>query len=142
MPMLFFFVQNKISRLTNRSIWSDAMRCIWSDDVRLCKNKISRFTNRSPFVIITHRIITGSHKHTHIRRVRSVCNHHSKILQHHRIIAGSHTYSHTHTHIRRMRSVCNHHSKILQHHRIITRSHTLPGPFPLLPTRPASEGPG
>ena len=87
---------------------------------------------------------------THIRRMRSVCNHHSKILQHHRIITRldtrSHTHdvcdplviitprfynilasspdrTHTHTHMRRMRSACNHHSKILQHHRIIASSH-------------------
>ena len=86
--------------------------------------------------------------------MRSVCNHHSKILQHHRIITDrTRTHTHTthairlsslqdfttsphhhpiaraHTHIRRIRSVCNHHSKILQHHRIITaieraRTHT------------------
>ena len=61
-----------------------------------------------------HHIITGSHSHTPIRRMRSVCNHHSKILQHHRTITRSHA------HMRRMRSVCNHHSQILQHHRIIT----------------------
>ena len=50
--------------------------------------------------------------------MRSVCNHHFKILQHaHRIII---RIAHTHTHIRRMRSACNHHSNILQHtHRII-----------------------
>ena len=50
-------------------------------------------------------------------RMRTVCNHHSKILQHSRIITQSHTHTHT-------RSACNHHSKILQHRRIITRSHT------------------
>ena len=83
-----------------------------------------------PFVIITPRfynIIASSsersHTHTHIRRMRSVCNHHSKILQHHRIRDRKHTQC-SHMSIRRMRSVCNHHSKILQHHRIITRSHT------------------
>ena len=37
--------------------------------------------------------------------MRSVCNHHSTILQPHRSI----TRSHTHTHLRSMRSVCNHH---------------------------------
>ena len=32
------------------------------------------------------------------RRMRSVCNHHSKILQHHRIrIPHTHTHTHTHT---------------------------------------------
>ena len=77
--------------------------------------------------------------------MRSVCSHLSKILQHHRIITGSHTYDacdpfviitprfhniiasspdRTHTHIRRMRSVCNHHSNILQHHRINPIAHT------------------
>ena len=80
-----------------------------------------------PFVIITPRfynIIASSPDriHTKIRRMRSVCNHHSKILQHHRIITGSRKRTHTiaRTNTRRMRSVCNHHSKILQHHRIIT----------------------
>ena len=64
----------------------------------------------------------GTHTHSHIRRMRSVCNQRSKILQHHRIITGSHT--HSYTLIRRMRFICNHHSKILQHHRIITGTHT------------------
>ena len=110
-----------------------------------------------PFVIITPRfysIIASpppvvSPDRTHMQRMRSVCNHHSKILQHHRIITESRTHKHTHTydacdpfvvitprfcniiaspppvvtpdrtHMQRMRSVCNHHSKILQH-RIIT----------------------
>ena len=67
---------------------------------------------------------TSSHHHriahTHIRHMRSACNHHSKILQHHRIITGSHTRTHDAC---SMRSACNHHSKILQHHRIIT-THT------------------
>ena len=80
-----------------------------------------------PFVIIIPRfynIIASSpdYKHTHssqMRRMRSVCNHHSKILQHHRIITGLQTHT-------LMRSACNHHSEILQHHRIITglQTHT------------------
>ena len=72
-------------------------------------------------------VASGSHTHTltHTRThaydpfQRTVCNHHSKILQHHSI-----RIAHTHTRIRRMRSVCNNHSKILQHHPIITRSRT------------------
>ena len=70
---------------------------------------------------------SGSHTqcHTHIRRMRSVCNHHSKILQHHRI-----RIAHTHTHARRMRSICNHHSKILQHHtHSVTHTYVVCDPF-------------
>ena len=54
-----------------------------------------------PFVIITPRFYsmpTSSQRHpsAHIRRMRSACNHHSKILQH--IIASSADRTHTHTH--------------------------------------------
>ena len=81
-----------------------------------------------PFVSITPRfynIVASSpyraHTHKHIRRMRSVCKHHSKIWQHIRI-----RIAHTNTHIRRMRSVCKHHSKILQHSRIrIANTHML-----------------
>ena len=74
-----------------------------------------------PFVIITARfynIHIASSSGLLIQRMRAVCNHHSKILQHHRIIIRI-AHTHIHTHIQRMRAVCNHHSKILQHHRII-----------------------
>ena len=64
-----------------------------------------------------YNIIASSPDRTHAYDAcdRSVCNHHSKILQHSRI-----RIAHTHA----LRSVCNHHSKMLQHHPIITRSHT------------------
>ena len=67
--------------------------------------------------ILQHPRITAS-AHTYTRRMRSVCNHHSKILQHHRdacdpfVIITPRFYNiiaspaHTHTHIRRIRSVC------------------------------------
>ena len=87
-----------------------------------------------PLVTITPRCynIIASESQTHtrtriaLRRMRSGCNHHSKILQHHRIrIANTHTRTQTHaTYAIRL---CNHHSKILQHHRIriaITHTHT------------------
>ena len=64
---------------------------------RASKTRTSSFVNCNPFQnlrlggikILQHlRIITRSHAHTcthtYMRRMRSVCNHHSKILQHHR----------------------------------------------------------
>ena len=63
------FCRNKISRFTNRSmlsdamrrIWSNAMRCIWSDAVLLCTNKISRFTNRSMLSDANHAMQCGAY---------------------------------------------------------------------------------
>ena len=51
-----------------------------------------------PLVTITPRcyniIASESQTHTRIRRMRSGCNHHSKILQHHRTrIANTHTHA-------------------------------------------------
>ena len=56
--------------------------------------------NRSCSKILQHHRITPSHTHTHtyMRRMRSVCNHHSKILQHHRITPSHSDDAHTHTH--------------------------------------------
>ena len=70
----------------------------------------------------------------------SVCNHHSKILQHHRIIIRiAHTRAHTHTTLRRsMRSVCNHHSKIRQHHRTAAHRVVIRLIF-VVETRPTSD---
>ena len=71
-----------------------------SSEARKC-DFFTRHTDHHSKILQHHRIIiriAHAHIHTHIRRMRSVCNHHSKILQHHRIIIRiAHAHIHTHT---------------------------------------------
>ena len=91
--------------VTITRIHSKILQHLRNDDRTHCVTHTSVVCD--PFAIITIRsyniIASGSHTHTQIRRMRSVCNHHSKILQHlrndDRIITLTHTQCYTHTYV-------------------------------------------
>ena len=91
------------------------VRCVWCDASHhcdadlLCADKISRFTKPKHMVRLTIEHPPITHTGDVMRRMRSVCNHHSQIYN---IIASTHGMPPIGV-ITRMRSACNHHSNIM-----------------------------
>ena len=96
-----------ITNLTYSLVWSLVVKSLPNPAWLFLANLFSHRVCDHHSRILQHHLIMIAHT-----CMRSVCNHHSSLQD---FTTPSHR---DRTHIRRMRSVCNHHSKILQHHRM------------------------